>query len=688
MAHPTRSTLSWLAAAAIIAGLGLTGCSGTDGSSLSGNGGNGAANGSEDGNANGGDGNADGPGTVKQGLHLRPGIDVHSLTVEQSALVEPNHQRRIAVLRGAAAQAVQKADAGDVLLGDGFVYRITSSPISLNDGGVEVDIARLGLAEVIWGDWDMDLPLNLEPGDKFGVDSEGNFRKVQQGLSLPSVSFDRTKLPFTLTVGFEPSGGMDLGADFKAEFEGKIPKYESSSNYECENPQVDTCVGLGFWCKQYTYCVDRLMVRSDMSADVDINFKAFADVRKYIIDKNKELVSKPLGRIPLGTTPFALYPSFYVDVGARAHAGGKAELEMNSSGSMKIPLGFEYINGEGVSGIPNSEYPVETNFDVNGDHNYEASITGGLYAEVGIQFRLGSTVTQAITIGGPRLGGELKGEAQWRPINTDPDAEPWCLKAGVYFGPKFTGELDFAVDLGVWEWSRNLGGTVYYQPEGLQTTLAEWKDDGATCPFDPNKPDSDGDGIPDEQEESEGTDPNSADTDGDDHDDPDEITQGTDPNDPDNHPGSSGHAQQCQVPANCQSGLACFGSTCVDEGQVRFSLKWEKYTDLDLHVKTPEGYEIYYRDRMDNRGGKLDVDGCLTHGCDKSKKQYVENIRWKNNAPKGTYEFWVVNYNGSEGPKPANFEIETSLNGSTKTYTGNVEGQKRAESQHWTIEFE
>ena len=57
---------------------------------------------------------------------------------------------------------------------------------------------------------------------------------------------------------------------------------------------------------------------------------------------------------------------------------------------------------------------------------------------------------------------------------------------------------------------------------------------------------------------------------------------------------------------------------------IRFSLAWNNRNDLDLHVVTPSGYHIYFRDKKAPCGGYLDVDMNVNGETTKP----VENTRW------------------------------------------------------------
>ncbi len=91
----------------------------------------------------------------------------------------------------------------------------------------------------------------------------------------------------------------------------------------------------------------------------------------------------------------------------------------------------------------------------------------------------------------------------------------------------------------------------------------------------------------------------------------------------------------------------------VEGVDLRVSLAWFNYDDLDLHCSSPYG-EIYYG----NKQGILDVD--MNAGGSKSREP-VENMRWK--KPKdGSYIFRVNNYNRRE-PIDVGFEAEIEASG-------------------------
>jgi len=90
------------------------------------------------------------------------------------------------------------------------------------------------------------------------------------------------------------------------------------------------------------------------------------------------------------------------------------------------------------------------------------------------------------------------------------------------------------------------------------------------------------------------------------------------------------------------------------EGNPRFNLTFdnEDNVDLDLHVMTPAGQEIYYRNKFDYATlGELDVD-CYCEDCPNKGN---ENIYWPVDkpSPKGKYKFWIEYFKACQGGNPS-----------------------------------
>lgn len=101
--------------------------------------------------------------------------------------------------------------------------------------------------------------------------------------------------------------------------------------------------------------------------------------------------------------------------------------------------------------------------------------------------------------------------------------------------------------------------------------------------------------------------------------------------------------------------------------EIRCSLMWDNYTDLDLHAEVPTfGYNhIYYRNKRIG-SGYLDVDA---NGGSPTTMTPVENIRWASQAPNGHYKFFVHNYedrNCCNNP----YTVELEAGGKIRTCAG------------------
>jgi uncharacterized protein YfaP (DUF2135 family) len=96
---------------------------------------------------------------------------------------------------------------------------------------------------------------------------------------------------------------------------------------------------------------------------------------------------------------------------------------------------------------------------------------------------------------------------------------------------------------------------------------------------------------------------------------------------------------------------------------LRFRLSWDETVDLDLHVVTPQGSEIFYQNRFAD-GGTLDVDD--TDGGDGSFETVVFD-----QTTSGEYSAFVEFLFGDA---PAEFELVAYLGGRpVETLTGTVE---------------
>ncbi|MGG4105229.1 hypothetical protein AAXB25_15030 [Paenibacillus lautus] len=112
-----------------------------------------------------------------------------------------------------------------------------------------------------------------------------------------------------------------------------------------------------------------------------------------------------------------------------------------------------------------------------------------------------------------------------------------------------------------------------------------------------------------------------------------------------------------------------------ENNEIRCSLIWEGYTDLDLHCVTPNGRHIYYGNKREDNGW-LDID--MNAGMSNRSATPVENIRWsQGSARSGKYQFYVHNYN-ERGKGNTAFKVELEVNGKIYIAHGSLrDGQQQ-----------
>lgn len=99
------------------------------------------------------------------------------------------------------------------------------------------------------------------------------------------------------------------------------------------------------------------------------------------------------------------------------------------------------------------------------------------------------------------------------------------------------------------------------------------------------------------------------------------------------------------------------------DADVRVSLAWYNYDDLDLHAYEPNGHEIYFgnRNRHSPGGGQLDVDMNAGGG---SSRSAVENITWNNRKLMKVGKHRIVVHNFRERERiDVGFEVEFEFDG-------------------------
>ena len=101
-------------------------------------------------------------------------------------------------------------------------------------------------------------------------------------------------------------------------------------------------------------------------------------------------------------------------------------------------------------------------------------------------------------------------------------------------------------------------------------------------------------------------------------------------------------------------------------GELRFSLSWFNFDDLDIHIVQPNGQKIYHGRKRGYTSGILDVDMNAGSGASRNA---VENVTWqrKSSMAEGTYHVIVNNYEKRES-SDVGFEVEMEFMGKTTLF--------------------
>lgn len=143
-------------------------------------------------------------------------------------------------------------------------------------------------------------------------------------------------------------------------------------------------------------------------------------------------------------------------------------------------------------------------------------------------------------------------------------------------------------------------------------------------------------------------------------------------------PPSSG--DECTSDSDCAGDTECEQGVCVGIGELQVTLTFDPDADLDLHVITPSGEEIYFGNTS-AAGGVLDVDTCIT-SC--GPGPHVENVFFNTALQSGLYQAFAINYDGRDGGQ---FRVEVS-GAATTQMTGFIAAvaDERTQDLLWVIE--
>ena len=108
------------------------------------------------------------------------------------------------------------------------------------------------------------------------------------------------------------------------------------------------------------------------------------------------------------------------------------------------------------------------------------------------------------------------------------------------------------------------------------------------------------------------------------------------------------------------------GALISGNGNIKITLTWDNYSDIDLHCVDPSGYHIYYANKVSTTGGFLDYDNVTGFG--------PENIYFEP-APEGAYHVYLHYYAEKQGVNSVNYKVVIFNNGIGQTYEGTITGQ-------------
>lgn len=411
---------------------------------------------------------------VVPGIHIRPGIEIYELGADFADEIVLDAQSPTVELRGAAAREVAELKVGDILLTDEVVARVAS--VSRAQGVTTVVLEDFVLWDVIHGEWSLEIELDRD--------------EELYPVSPSDYEIRRQLLSQSVNVGGEyKSGSLKFSANASATatinpvfvFEGKIPFYESKSNYHCSNPQIDTRVLF----KRYSYCIDYLKMSIVASNEYKTSavVTATAEARAEFPDKNnKRVLSKPLGEIPVAG-PFSFKPSLYIDSQLAAVAKATVKLDFTSAKGASVPVGFEYRNGSGYSMLPNGANPGTKHSTLSGSITAEGSLEASAYAELGLAMSVcttGSTIAGAC-FEGLSAGARLTTKVQYKDsISTTGPNKSACLSMSSDLEVKLTGKAKVGVTAAAGALEKSV---LLFEASftALSLNLSKWDDDGRYC---------------------------------------------------------------------------------------------------------------------------------------------------------------------------------------------------------------
>ena len=563
----------------------------------------------------------DGPGRIKEGIHLRPGVEFATFSEEESEkYVSFGENMNFAYVRGPARQKLEGFGRRDVLMGHQFLYLVGSEPIE-TDRGLKVDIRTFHLLDIVWGDFELDFRFTPETLRRSRKEAKPPYRQKSQPLNFPGL-----RLPlagFSAMNGYVTgSGNLNVGGDIdfnfspgvSTTFDARIPFV--TPGYECDPPpdyEIKAGCAFGGCMVDEDFCVERVRVETTIETGVQttLNASASARVQATLPDSGVHIIDRIYGPgVPIPSTPLMIRPDLYLGGQIVARINGVLQgINWSMSESVEMVFGVEYTDDDGV------------NFFENINRNQNQGDTSGfqwtgskvelllrLKAELGLMWNL----TPAAT--GNLRGIEFRLEAfrtaaearldniyTFSPVDdANSPVDGSCLRSRLFVGPYVEPEMDIeaGLDYGIVDESVEIsllpGAGLWWRPFVMNWWNAH--DGGQYC-------------LEDRQSELE-------------------IPTATE---------ETGQGSQGARPFKIEA-------------------SWRPSTDVDLHVVTPNGTQLGPSNET-GEGGKYVLDTCGgSIPCAGPGRTNSESVLFypASSAPTGDYTVWVTN---DDGRSPAKVQL-------------------------------
>lgn len=595
--------------------------------------------------------NPHGPGRIKEGLHLRPGVEFAELTREEARQdIEFGDQTNYVYATGSARDKLVDKDRRDVLVGPDYIYLLDRAPVE-TDRGLKVDIRKFSLIDIIWGDFEITFPIRQKMKNPNGSPQpRPPYRSKKKSLNCsdPDIvcSDPGYRIPFVdignnvnVSATLDISGNLnfDYGSGLTATFEGRIPFVKP--NHQCNPPDYNiSACAFGGCLVDEDFCVEKVKLVTNMNAGVDgkLDFRVGGrlDV-SYPASGVKRIVDMQGPPITVG--PIGFRPDFYIGYQALFRADAKATFTRTVNTGIAAEFGVEYTDDDGVNFInnttsgPNDDEGAKSGW--SGPKNKEGQGMFRLKAEAGLEW----AIAPAVTASGKGLVFEINGfktslEARWDTIytfspvsKTGSPVEGSCLRSRFFIGPYISASPSFEAGLNFGPVNETesvtlLPGSYWWRP-------FQWNPWNADGGGDFCQPDRDGGSF---------------------------------------DPGDTGGGSQSARPFKVEA-------------------IWEADTDVDIHVITPNGERIDASNPTGD-GGKHVLDVCGEDvPCSPSGQKNAETVIFypPEDAPDGDYTVWVTNDDGR-----ASTEVLLWTRRAGRTYdseTVQLSGSSGADSQRVSL---